>query len=160
VSANRLHPNEDFTMKRYVSPATWLAAATWIVVGGAAAVDARGAGSVGSAARPVATSVPRNGPPPAGRYGGQLCVTPSGASEQCGPVALLFQRGTVRVQVSDLAYHLTWRAPKTPMRMVLMHGSVQVDEFVTEGQWAKQTLRFKDPDKDVHYEVRWETIKP
>jgi len=104
----------------------------------------------------TATAVPQAGPPPAGRYNGYMCVSTGGAAEQCGPVALQFQSGVARVQVSDLVYHLNWRAPKTQMLLVLMHGSVQVDEFFTEGAWSKQSLRFNDPDKDVRYEVRWE----
>ncbi|MFY7942106.1 MAG: hypothetical protein ACOVOX_14470 [Burkholderiaceae bacterium] len=128
-----------------------LTVATWAATGAFGLTDAVGADS----AR-VADANKQVGPPPAGRYNGQLCVSTAGAAEQCGPVVLQFQSGGARVQVSDLVYHLNWRAPKTQMLLVLMHGSVQVDEFFTEGLWSKQNLRFKDPDKDVRYEVRWE----
>lgn len=138
---------------------TWLTFAIWIVVGSTAAGDALGAERSRSPAAPVATTASRAGPPPVGRYDGQLCVTTTAASEQCGPVTLQFQRGRARVQVSDLVYHLSWRVPQTQMLLVLMHGSVQVDEFVTEGQWSKQALSFKDSDKDVRYEVRWEALQ-
>jgi hypothetical protein len=147
-------------MKPHFSPATCLAAAIGIVLGAAAVAGARGANSVDPVAPPVATSASHSGPPPAGRYNGQLCVSTAGAAEQCGPVVLQFQSGGARVQVSDLVYHLNWRVPKTQMLLVLMHGSVQVDEFLTEGLWSKQSLRFKDPDKDVRYEVRWQPRTP
>ena len=130
-----------------------LTVATWVTTGALGLTDAVGADSARAA---VATK--QVGPPPAGRYNGQLCVSTSGAAEQCGPVVLQFQSGGAQVQVSDLVYHLHWRAPKTQMLLMLMHGSVQVDEFVTEGLWSKQNLRFKDPDKDVRYEVRWEAL--
>ena len=133
--------------------AVWLAAAIWVAAGALGPTDAFGADGARAAA-----SMQQAGPPPAGRYNGQMCVSSGGAQEQCGPVALQFRNGVARVQVSDLVYHLNWRAPKTQMLLVLMHGSVQVDEFVTEGLWSKQSLRFKDPDKDVRYEVRWEEV--
>jgi hypothetical protein len=114
--------------------AAWLATAAWLAAG-----TLVGSGSVwAQGARPTATAAPRAGPPPVGRYGGELCVSTAGAPAHCGPVALQFQRGALRLQVSDLVYRLQFRIPKTQMRMVLMHG-----------------LRFTDPDKDVRYEVRW-----
>ena len=123
-----------------------------VAAGAFGLTDAVGADSARAASAPTQ----RMGPPPEGRYSGQMCVSAGRGAEQCGPVALQFQKGAARVQVSDLVYHLNWRAPKTQMLLVLMHGSVQVDEFVTEGLWSKQNLRFKDLDKDVSYEVRWE----
>ena len=94
-------------------------------------------------------------PPAPGRYAGQLCVSTSGAPAQCGPVALLFQRGKLRMQFSDLVYTLEQQAPSAQLRLVLMHNHVQIDEFLTRGEWLARSLRFKDPDKDVRYEVRW-----
>jgi hypothetical protein len=131
-----------------------LAVAACVTTGAFGLTDAVG----GDSARAASAPTPRLGPPSAGRYNGQMCVIAGRAAEQCGPVALQFQNGGARVQVSDLVYHLNWRAPKTQMLLVLMHGSVQVDEFVTEGLWSKQNLRFIDPDKDVRYEVRWEAL--
>ncbi len=133
--------------------AALLAAVTCVATGTLGLTDAFGADSARAAA-----AMHQAGPPPAGRYNGQMCVNAGGAAEQCGPVAVQFRNGAARVQVSDLVYHLNWRAPKTQMLLVLMHGSVQVDEFVTEALWSKQSMRFKDPEKDVHYEVRWEAV--
>jgi hypothetical protein len=104
-------------------------------------------------ATPNATSP--SGPPAPGRYAGQLCVSTSGAPAQCGPVAVVSRHGKLRVQFSDLVYTLEHQVPKTQMRLVLMHSHVQIDEFLTQGEWLGRSLRFKDPDKDVRYEVRW-----
>jgi hypothetical protein len=141
----------DATWLAWHRRAVSLAAAAWVATAALGLSEARGADGV----RHVATSTQRSGPPPAGRYEGQLCVSTAQATENCGAVAVQFQSGAARVKVSDLVYHLQWRAPQTQMQLVLMHGSVQVDQFVTEGLWSKQTLRFKDPDKDVFYELRW-----
>ncbi|XVJ68301.1 MAG: hypothetical protein HEQ39_00600 [Rhizobacter sp.] len=130
------------------------ATAAWLATGVLGLPHAVGAESARAGTAPTQ----KFGPPPAGRYNAQLCVSTAAAAGQCGPVALQFQSGGARVQVSDLVYHLNWRAPNKQMLLVLMHGRVQVDEFVTEGLWSQQSLSFKDPDKDVRYEVRWEVV--
>jgi hypothetical protein len=139
-----------------VRPLAMVVAAMSVVTCLAGPSVAFGAGSAST----QASRTQRDGPPPAGRYDGQLCVSTAGATEQCGPVALKFQTGAAHVQFSDLVYQLRWRVPQTQMALVLMHGSVQIDGFVTEALWLKQSLRFNDPDKDVRYEVRWKPTAP
>lgn len=107
------------------------------------------------AAQPVVAADKPSSTPAPGRYDGSLCVSTGSNKPQCGPVALLLQPHLLRIQVSDLVYTLELQAPTTNMRLVLMHGHVQIDEFLTHGQWQGRSLRFKDPDKDVRYEVRW-----
>ena len=36
----------------------------------------------------------------------------------------------------------------------LMHGTMQLDEFVASYEWAGQSLRFHDTDKNARYEVK------
>jgi len=49
------------------------------------------------------------GPPPAGRYDARLCVTVSTQAPSCGPAeAHISAEGELRVQVNDIAYHLSF----------------------------------------------------
>jgi hypothetical protein len=92
-------------------------------------------------------------PPAAGRYPGQLCVQTGDGPAQCGPAELEFRPGRVRVQVSDIGYRLKLRSSQADV--VLMHGAVQIDEFIADYHWEPQSLHFSDADKGVGYEVRW-----
>lgn len=121
-----------------------------------AATGLTAAGDVSAAApkRSVATPLDRTGPPPPGRYEGQLCVSTAGAPMSCGPAQLQFQRGTVWVQVSDLVYRLQLASSQT--EVVLMHGELPIDQFVADYFWAPRTIGFGDMEKDVRYEVHWD----
>ncbi len=129
---------------------TWAMAAV-AVAGGAVIHEALAA----EPAQSVAAAPHQIGPPPPGRYDGQLCVSTASASMSCGPVTLQFQRGTVRVQVSDIVYRLKLRSSQT--EVVLLHGAMQIDQFIADYGWAPRTLSFADLDKEVRYELRWET---
>ncbi len=60
--------------------------------------------------------------------------------------------GTLRVQVSDIAYTVHVRPRQAAV--VVMHGAMQIDEFLTDARWDGSALRFADADKQVRYEVR------
>ena len=92
--------------------------------------------------------------PAAGRYDASLCVTLGEQSPSCGPAqARLRSGGRLQVQVSDIEYRLRLRSSQA--EVLLMHGSMQIDEFTVAYEWAGSTLRFSDPAKPVHYEVRF-----
>lgn len=128
---------------------TW-AAALVAATGSIAAGDAIAA----APKRQVTTPQERTGPPPPGRYEGQLCVSSAGAPMSCGPAQLQFQRGLVWVQVSDLVYRLQLASSQT--EVVLMHGDLPIDQFVADYFWAPRTMGFGDTEKDVRYEVHWD----
>jgi hypothetical protein len=121
------------------------------VLSGATALE-----DVNAAAAPryIATPQERTGPPPPGRYEGQLCVSTAGAPLSCGPAQLQFQSNTVWVQVSDLIYRLQLHSGQT--EVVLLHGDLPIDQFVADYFWAPHAMAFGDMEKDVRYEVRWE----
>lgn len=93
------------------------------------------------------------GPPPAGRYAGELCVQTGDGAENCGPAELEFGAGLLRVQVSDIAYRLKLGGSRA--EVVLVHGTMQIDVFPADYQWMPRGLRFTDAEKNVRYEVRW-----
>lgn len=92
-------------------------------------------------------------PPAAGRYPAQLCVKVGDADTSCGPAeALLLRRQRLSVRISDIVYHLTLHSSQADV--VLMHGSMQIDEFVANYEWeGATTLAFFDADKRTRYEL-------
>lgn len=93
------------------------------------------------------------GPPPAGRYDARLCVTVSTQAPSCGPAeAHISAEGELRVQVNDIAYHLSFE--QGTLLGVTTHGNVQVAEFVSSYRWAGSTLLFADPARGLQYEVQ------
>ena len=131
----------------------------FLTTGTAAAIAMVGAAAVGGAIaaapqRHVATTQDRIGPPPPGRYEGQLCVSTAGSQMSCGKAQLQFQRGAVWVQVSDLVYRLHLHSGQT--EVTLLHGQLPIDQFIADYFWAPRTIGFGDMEKDVRYEVRWE----
>ena len=91
--------------------------------------------------------------PVAGHYGAELCVAQGEQAPNCGPAqARLARGGRMQVQVSDIVYRLQLHSSQA--EVLLMHGSMQIDEFTAPYEWAGSTLRFSDPQKPVHYEVR------
>ena len=77
----------------------------------------------------------------------------SNATPSCGPALVeLKASGAARVRVSDFVYRLQLNSSQ--VEVVLMHGAVQVDEFVALYEWAGSSLQFTDADKNARYELR------
>jgi plasmid stabilization system protein ParE len=92
-------------------------------------------------------------PPTAGRYDAQLCVSLDAAAPSCGPADAQVLRGNrVLVRVSDIVYRLKLNSSQA--EVVLMHGAMQIDEFVANYAWTESALEFVDADKRTRYELR------
>jgi hypothetical protein len=91
--------------------------------------------------------------PTVGRYDGQFCVSVAAAAADCGPAQVEVLRPTrLRVRISDIVYHL--KLNSSQLEVVLMHGSMQIDEFVAPYDWVGTALQFDDLDKRTRYELR------
>ena len=91
--------------------------------------------------------------PAAGRYDAELCVSTSAAPPSCGSAQIeLHADGRMRVRLSDFEYRL--QINSSQVDVVLMHGTMQVDEFFAAGEWAGTSLQFVDRHRNVRYEVR------
>ena len=91
--------------------------------------------------------------PAAGRYHAELCVATSAAPPSCGPAQTELQAdGRIRVRLSDFEYRLQLNSSQVDV--VLMHGTMQVDEFFAVGGWVGNSLKFADRDKNTRYELR------
>jgi hypothetical protein len=133
-----------------------LAPARRRVAGLAPVVASFVAATMAMAANAAAAGTP--GAPPAGRYDGQLCVTPASAPQQCGPAVVdMRSPGSARVRIDDIRYALTLHSSQVDV--VLMHGAMQIDGFTAQYEWqgsrADAVLQFVDADKRVRYEVRF-----
>lgn len=90
--------------------------------------------------------------PRTGRYDAQLCVRLGDASPSCGPAEAQVQQGRrLRVSISDIVYQLTLHSSQADV--VLMHGAMQIDEFVATYEWEGATIAFIDADKRTRYEL-------
>jgi hypothetical protein len=92
--------------------------------------------------------------PAAGHYDAQLCVaTTTSAGPSCGPAEVeLRANGEARVRVADIVYRLQLNSSQ--VEVVLMQGTMQLDEFVASYEWVGRSLQFDDKDKNARYEVR------
>jgi len=91
--------------------------------------------------------------PSAGSYAAELCVATSNAAPSCGPAVFDLQAGGVaRLRVSDFVYRL--KLNSSQVEVALMHGAMQVDEFVAVYEWAGNSLQFVDADKNARYELK------
>jgi len=91
--------------------------------------------------------------PAIGRYDAQLCVSLSAAAPSCGAAEVDWQRDSrARVRVSDISYRLQLHSSQ--VAVVMMHGAMQVDEFVAPFEWAGNTLQFADAARNARYELR------
>lgn len=94
--------------------------------------------------------------PAAGRYSGQLCVATTPAGPTCGPAEVeLRANGEASVRVADIVYRLQLNSSQ--VEVVLMQGTMQLDEFIAEYAWAGRSLKFSDVEKNARYEVRLNT---
>ena len=91
--------------------------------------------------------------PAAGHYDAQLCVATSPAGPSCGPAEVeLRANGDARVRIADIVYRLQLNSSQ--VEVVLMQGTMQLDEFVANYEWVGRSLQFDDKDKNARYEVR------
>ena len=91
--------------------------------------------------------------PAAGRYHAELCVATSAAPPSCGPAQIDLQAdGRMQVRLSDFEYRLQLNSSQVDV--VLMHGTMQVDEFFAVWEWVGNSLRFVDRNKNTRYELR------
>jgi len=91
--------------------------------------------------------------PAAGHYDAQLCVATTPAGPSCGPAEVeLRANGEARVRVADIVYRLLLRSRQ--VEVVLMQGTMQLDEFVASYEWVGRSLQFDDKDKNARYEVK------
>jgi len=101
----------------------------------------------------TATLSPAWAAPAPGRYHAELCVATSAAPPSCGPAQIeLRANGKMRVRISDFEYRLQLNSSQVDV--VLMHGTMQVDEFFGASEWVGNSLRFADRDKNTRYELR------
>ena len=108
--------------------------------------------AVPAGAEPAAAPVP-------GRYAAQLCVTLSAAPLRCGAAEVDWQRdGQARVRVSDISYRL--QLNRSQVEVVLLHGTMQIDEFVSPFAWVGSSLKFADAARSTGYELRLGGRKP
>ena len=100
------------------------------------------------------------GAPAPGRHDAQLCVALGAAAvPSCGAAEVEWQSGgAARVRVDDISYRLRLRSSQ--IEVVLMHGTMQIDEFVAPYEWVGEVLRFADAAKSAHYELRPAERKP
>ena len=56
------------------------------------------------------------------------------------------------MRLSDFEYRLQLNSSQVDV--VLMHGAMQVDEFFGVWEWAGNSLKFADRDKNTRYELR------
>ena len=95
-----------------------------------------------------------NAAPSAGSYSAELCVATSNAAPSCGPAQVELQSGgAARVRVSDFVYRL--KIKSSQVEVALMHGAMQIDEFVGTYEWAGNSLQFADADKNARYELKF-----
>jgi hypothetical protein len=91
--------------------------------------------------------------PAAGYYDAQLCVATSSAGPSCGPAEVeLRANGEARVRVADIVYRIQLNSSQ--VEVVLMQGTMQLDEFVASYEWVGRSLLFDDKDKNARYEVK------
>ena len=91
--------------------------------------------------------------PAIGRYDAQLCVSTSAAVPSCGAAEVDWRRASrARVRIIDFSYRLQFHSNQ--VAVVLMHGAMQVDEFVAPFEWVGNTLQFADAARGARYELR------
>ena len=97
---------------------------------------------------PASMLVPVWAAPAAGRYDAELCVATSAVPPSCGPAQIELQADgkMLRVRLSDFEYRLQLNSSQVDV--VLMHGTMQVDEFFGVWEWVGNSLKFADRDKN------------
>ena len=95
--------------------------------------------------------------PAAGRYEARLCVTLAAQPPNCGPAQAQWSGGRLQLKVNDIEYRLQLQPKRErgQLDVLLMHGTMQIDEFSAPYEWAANNLQFADADKQTRYEVRF-----
>ena len=95
--------------------------------------------------------------PAAGSYDARLCVTLAAQAPSCGPAQAQLSRGSLQVKVNDIVYRLKLQPTRErgQLDVLLMHGTMQIDEFSAAYEWAANNLQFVDADKQTRYEVQF-----
>jgi len=95
--------------------------------------------------------------PAAGSYEAQLCVTLAAQPPSCGAAQAQLSGGRLQVKVSDIVYRLKLQPQRArgQLDVLLMQGTMQIDEFSSTYEWAANKLLFDDADKQTRYEVQF-----
>jgi hypothetical protein len=94
------------------------------------------------------------GPPRAGRYDAQLCVSVSGQAATCGAArARMMADGELRVSVDDFTYHLVF-VSKTQLIGLMQHNSVVAGDFASTYRWEGRQLQFFDSSRGLRFELQ------
>jgi hypothetical protein len=102
---------------------------------------------------PLLLAAAAAGPPAAGHYEARLCVAVSAQPPNCGAAEVqLGADGELQVQVSDIAYHLSFE--RGLLLGITMHGNMQVAEFISSYRWVGTTLMFGDRPRGLNYELQ------
>ncbi|MEO5696262.1 MAG: hypothetical protein ABIQ60_03900 [Burkholderiaceae bacterium] len=97
--------------------------------------------------------------PPSWHASAELCVATPVDSQRCGPAqADRLADGTIRLRIDDIAYQLQLRSREVDV--VLMHGTLQVDDFSAPFEWIGDVLRFVDIARGLRYEIRFPSGRP
>ena len=109
-----------------------------------------------AAALLAAGPAPMQAAPATGHYDARLCVTLAEQPASCGPALALLSGNRLRVRVSDIEYRLELQAQRSSGDLIalLMHGTMQIDEFNAPYEWRGNALQFDDADKRTRYEVQ------
>jgi proteasome assembly chaperone (PAC2) family protein len=90
--------------------------------------------------------------PDVGRHVAELCVATSAAPPICGPAqADVRSDGSLRLRVDDMVYRLHLHSSQVDV--VLMHGSMQIDDFTVPYEWVGDVLQFSE--RNSRYEIRF-----
>jgi hypothetical protein len=132
-------------------------AARRMAIGAVATACGGGIAALGVAL--VLSSAAAAAAPTAGHYDARLCVSHGAQPPSCGAAEVEVRPGgDVRVQVSDIVYRV--RVKTGQAAVVVMQGTMQIDEFVAGAEWEGAALRFADDDKQVRYEVQVGSPRP
>ena len=95
--------------------------------------------------------------PAAGSYEARLCVTLAAQAPSCGPAQAQLSGGRLQLTVSDITYRLKLQPQRErgQLEVLLMHGTMQIDEFNSAYEWVSSSLQFDDADKHTRYEVQF-----
>ena len=96
--------------------------------------------------------------PAAGSYEARLCVVTLAAQlPSCGAARAQLSGGRLQVKVSDIVYRLKLQPQRArgQLDVLLMQGTMQIDEFSSTYEWAANKLLFDDADKQTRYEVQF-----
>ena len=93
--------------------------------------------------------------PAAGSYEARLCVTLAAQPPSCGAAQARLSGAHLRVKINDIEYRLLLQPKRGQLDVLLMHGTMQIDEFSAPYEWAANNLQFADADKQTRYEVQF-----